>query len=224
MILLKLAVFDFNGTIFPKETIPFLIKCWKKFNYSRYRLYKLYIKLLPLILKYRFPFLTTMTKEEMKVKFMERFATMFKGMSRKEIKKYFQKVEKEASQYFNLEVISSLEEFKNGNYETVLLSGAFIQLLEVVGSRLGFDKVIGSSILRSKNPGVNKISVLSGSNKLKVLKENYESEDVDWENSYAFADSIDDLELLEAVGNPVVVNPDQKLLDHAENKDWDIIR
>lgn len=224
MIFLKLAVFDFNGTIFPKETIPFLIKCWKKFNYSKYRLYKLYIIVFPLILKYRFPFLTTMAKEELKVKFMERFATMFKGMSRKEIEKYFQRVEKEARQYFNLEVISSLEEFKNGDYETVLLSGAFIQLLEIVGSRLGFDKVIGSSILRSKNPGVNKISVLSGSNKLKVLKENYESEDVDWENSHAFADSIDDLELLEAVGNPVAVNPDQKLLEHAKNKGWDIIR
>lgn len=224
MIFLKLAVFDFNGTIFPKETIPFLIKCWKKFNYSKYRLYKLYIILLPLILKYRFSFLTTMAKEELKVKFMERFATMFEGMSKNEIEKYFKKVEKEARQYYNIEVINSLKEFKNKNYETVLLSGAFIQLLEIIGNRLGFDKVIGSSILSSKNPGKNKISVLSGSNKLKVLKENYESEDVDWENSHAFADSIDDLELLEAVGNPIAVNPDQKLLEYAENKGWDIIR
>lgn len=224
MILLKLAVFDFNGTIFPKETIPFLIKCWKKFNYSRVRLYKLYIILLPLILKYRYSFLTTMTREEMKIKFMEKFATMFKGMKRSEIERYFLKVEKEARQYYNLEVIDSLTNFKNKNYEIVLLSGAFIELLEIVGNRLEFDKVIGSTILRSNTKEINMISVLSGSRKLEVLKENYNSEDVDWENSHAFADSIDDLELLKEVGNPVAVKPDQKLLEQAENKGWDIIR
>ncbi len=223
MIFLKLAVFDFNGTIFPKETIPFLIKCWKKFNHSKYRLYKLYIILLPLILKYRYPFLTTKTNEEMKIQFMKRFATMFKGMSRSEIEKYFIKVEKEARQYYNSEVIDSLNEFKNKNYETVLLSGAFIQLLEIVGNYLKFDKVIGSSILRSKNLEVNEGPVLSGSIKLKILKKNYKSVEVDWKNSHAFADSIDDLELLKEVGHPVAVKPDQKLLEHAQNKGWEII-
>ncbi len=224
MILLKLAVFDFNGTIFPKETIPFLIKCWKKFNYSKYRLYKLYIILLPLILKYRYSFLTTMAREEMKIKFMKRFAAMFKGMSRSEIEGYFLKVEKEACQYYNIEVINSLTDFKKRDHETVLLSGAFIELLEIVGNHLEFDRVIGSPILRSNNHGVNEISVLSGSRKLKVLKENYISKNIDWESSHAFADSIDDLELLKEVGNPVAVKPDQKLLEYAQNKDWDIIR
>ena len=223
MIFLKLAVFDFNGTIFPKETIPFLIKCWKEFNYSKYRLYKLYVILLPLLIKYRLPSLTTMSKEEMKIKFMERFATMFAGMSQSEIERYFLKVEKEARQHFNLEVISSLEDFKDGEYETVLLSGAFIQLLEVVGNRLEFDKVFGSTILNDSKQEDKSPSVLSGSQKLKVLKVNYESKDVDWENSYAYADSIDDLELLEEVGNPVAVKPDQKLLEHAQNRGWAII-
>lgn len=165
-----------------------------------------------------------MDREELKIKFMERFATMFKGMSRSEIERYFLKVEKEARQYYNLKVLAALEEFKNGNYETVLLSGAFVELLEIVGSRLDFDKIIGSTVLKSRKQGVNEISVLSGSRKLKVLKKNYKSKDVDWENSHAFADSIDDLELLKEVGNPVAVKPDQKLLEYTENNEWDIIR
>ena len=31
---MKLAIFDFDGTISPQDTLPFLLKQWKKFGYS----------------------------------------------------------------------------------------------------------------------------------------------------------------------------------------------
>src|SRR6056297_3263955 len=98
---MKLAVFDFNGTIFPKETIPFLIDCWKKYGYSKYKLYKLYLIMTPLILKYKHPFLSKMSKEEIKVEFMYKFINIFEKMTKKEIDDYFLKVEKDAKQYYN---------------------------------------------------------------------------------------------------------------------------
>jgi HAD superfamily phosphoserine phosphatase-like hydrolase len=220
---LKLAVFDFNGTLFPKETIPFLISCWKKFGYSKLNLYKLYIILAPLIIKYRYPFLTTMSIEEMKVQFMYKFVKIFKGMEQEEIAKYFQKVENEAHQYYKPEVLERLEEFKEKDYEIVLLSGTFEELLAKIRERLEVDNIIGSSILKDRENELDDFSVLSGSIKLKALKKEYSSADIDWDKSYAFADSIDDLSLLQAVGHPVAVNPEKGLKVVAQSENWQII-
>jgi phosphoserine phosphatase len=45
---------------------------------------------------------------------------------------------------------------------------------------------------------------------------------VDLSRSYAYADSISDLPMLEAVGNPVAVNPDKRLLAAAQDREWQI--
>ena len=220
---MKLAVFDFNGTLFPKETIPFLISCWKKFGYSKLNLYKLYIILAPLILKYRYPFLTKMSIEEMKVEFMYRFIHIFKGMEKEEIEEFFVKVEEEAHQYYNPKVLERLKKFKKKDYEVVLLSGTFHELLEPISERLGTDNILGSTILEDREESLNELSVLSGSLKLKALKKEYSNSDIDWDKSYAFGDSIDDLSLLQAFGNPVAVNPEDSLRAVAEGEGWEII-
>jgi phosphoserine phosphatase len=53
----------------------------------------------------------------------------------------------------------------------------------------------------------------------KFLKEN----NMTFEDSYFYSDSISDLPLLEKVGNPVCVNPDKKLAKIAINKQWKIL-
>jgi fatty acyl-CoA reductase len=45
---------------------------------------------------------------------------------------------------------------------------------------------------------------------------------VDLHRSYAYADSISDLPMLEAVGNPVAVNPDRRLAAAARSRGWKI--
>jgi HAD superfamily hydrolase (TIGR01490 family) len=45
---------------------------------------------------------------------------------------------------------------------------------------------------------------------------------IDLENSFAYSDSITDLPMLEAVGNPVAVNPDRDLRREAEKRSWQI--
>jgi HAD superfamily hydrolase (TIGR01490 family) len=46
--------------------------------------------------------------------------------------------------------------------------------------------------------------------------------DIDLEHSFAYSDSITDLPMLEAVGNPVAVNPDRDLRREAEKRGWQI--
>ena len=48
--------------------------------------------------------------------------------------------------------------------------------------------------------------------------------DIDLEASYAYSDSISDLPMLRAVGNPVVVNPDPPLLEIAREEGWQTLR
>src|SRR5205823_2986084 len=45
---------------------------------------------------------------------------------------------------------------------------------------------------------------------------------IDLGNSFAYSDSITDLPMLEAVGNPVAVNPDRDLRREAEKRGWQI--
>ncbi len=47
-------------------------------------------------------------------------------------------------------------------------------------------------------------------------------EGIDFEASYAYSDSITDLPMLEAVGNPVAVNPDRELRKIAQQRGWKI--
>ncbi len=45
---------------------------------------------------------------------------------------------------------------------------------------------------------------------------------VELSRSYAYGDSISDLPMLEAVGNPVAVNPDKRLLAAAQERNWQV--
>jgi phosphoserine phosphatase len=47
---------------------------------------------------------------------------------------------------------------------------------------------------------------------------------VDWNGSYAYADSQLDLALLRQVGHPVAVYPDEVLLAEARVQGWPLIR
>ena len=57
----------------------------------------------------------------------------------------------------------------------------------------------------------------------KQLKAYLGDDSISWSGSYAYADSYTDLPLLEQVGHPVVVYPDDELAAHAQDRGWEII-
>lgn len=61
-----------------------------------------------------------------------------------------------------------------------------------------------------------------GANKPAAIKELAAELDIDLNNSFAYTDSVTDLPMLEAVGNPVAVNPDKELRRIALERDWRI--
>ncbi len=61
-----------------------------------------------------------------------------------------------------------------------------------------------------------------GPQKAEALADLAERAGIDLSRSYAYSDSVTDLPMLEAVGNPVAVNPDKELRREAEERGWQI--
>ena len=47
---------------------------------------------------------------------------------------------------------------------------------------------------------------------------------INLKQSYAYADSFTDKEVMELVGHPIAVNPDKRLKKYAKEKGWKIIQ
>jgi phosphoserine phosphatase len=56
--------------------------------------------------------------------------------------------------------------------------------------------------------------------KAEAIRELATAENLVLPDSFAYSDSVTDLPMLEAVGHPVVVNPDKELAQIAEERDW----
>jgi HAD superfamily hydrolase (TIGR01490 family) len=63
----------------------------------------------------------------------------------------------------------------------------------------------------------------AGEGKAEAMRSLAERMGIDLASSYAYTDSIADLPMLEAVGNPVAVNPDKDLRKQADEREWDIL-
>jgi fatty acyl-CoA reductase len=63
---------------------------------------------------------------------------------------------------------------------------------------------------------------VAGEARARMLASFARRRNLDLSRSYAYADSISDLPMLEAVGNPVAVNPDSRLAKAARERGWQI--
>jgi HAD superfamily hydrolase (TIGR01490 family) len=61
-----------------------------------------------------------------------------------------------------------------------------------------------------------------GETKAEMISKIADEQMIDLTGSYAYSDSMTDLPMLEAVGNPVAVNPDRELRREAERRGWKI--
>jgi HAD superfamily hydrolase (TIGR01490 family) len=124
------------------------------------------------------------------------------------------------------DTIAKLAEHNAQGHLTVLVSTGFTGLIDTIGQTVGAQIAIGTDIKMKDGHATGGIipPLVIGAQKGIETKKRLAARglDVDFENSFAYADSITDLGLFEMVGNPRPVYPDAELAALAKSKGWPI--
>lgn len=222
---MKLAVFDFDGTLFPKDTLPFLLKQWRIQKMSRLKLITISASVGGMYMRYKLGLCTGLSREHIRRKAMQRFTPIFNRMSKMDVDAFFERCAQLILSQLNTVVVDEMKKAKAEGSHTVLLSGGYQRLMDFVGASLGFDTVIATA-LHYKDGHVDAhqpLDIVCGDDKASHLRNKLNAGDVIWEASTAYADSLSDLSILNLVGIPVAVNPDPELKIEAEKAGWRLL-
>jgi HAD superfamily hydrolase (TIGR01490 family) len=105
-----------------------------------------------------------------------------------------------------------------------IVSAALQEVVEAIAADLGFDGALGTicEVADGASSGQS-IRSLHGEAKARAVRELAEARGYDLAVSTAYSDSHTDLPFLEAVGNPIAVNPDRKLRRVAAERGWPVL-
>ena len=123
------------------------------------------------------------------------------------------------------EALELFEEHRRAGRALYLVSSSGIEIVRPLGAYLGVSRVLATT------PGVDAEGRYDGTlefycygeDKALAMRREAAEHGIDLEASFAYSDSITDLPMLEAVGNPVAVNPDSKLRNVARERGWEIV-
>ena len=126
-----------------------------------------------------------------------------------------------------IDVMERYEKHRAQGDMLVLVSGMPVPCLERLGDQLGANGVVGTQFELKDGRFTGRVlpPIMVGSTKGEHVRAFFASKglDINWDGSYAYADSVHDRSLLEQVGHPVVVYPDLKLREIAYQRGWDAI-
>lgn len=220
-----LAVFDFDGTLFPKDTLPFLLSQWRKQKLPRLRLWAAYLSIGGLFVRYKLKLFSELSREQMRKTALQRFTRIFSGLPKTFVDDFFNHCAGLISQQLRPCVVAELRRVQSQGFHTVLLSGGYQTLMDFIGQKLKFDTIIGTK-LYCKNGIVDSsppLDIVCGEQKAQRLFAAFEGREVDWAKSTAYADSLSDIPILKLVGKPVAVSPDKGLADKLELLRWPVL-
>ncbi len=124
------------------------------------------------------------------------------------------------------DTIGRLAEHNQAGHVTVLVSTGFTGMIAEIGSTIGAQVAVGCDLAMRDGRATGRVvpPIVIGKQKgiaarARLAQLGYE---VDYANSFAYADSITDLGLFEIVGNPRPVYPDAELAALAQKKGWPV--
>jgi len=162
----------------------------------------------------------------MKERSMQIYLDSLKDLSQPELEHYFAELINPVQRGLNEEIVARLRQHIEDDVQVMLVSGAYTPLLHAVTRDLHFDEIIGTDIRFTNDQRIDCSTPLfhvQGPRKTEKIKAVLNGKPIDWENSFAYGDSLSDLPVLDLVGNPVAVNPENRLKTVAEQRNWEII-
>ena len=129
--------------------------------------------------------------------------------------------------YWRMDIRALLANHLQAGDAVVLVSSGPQPLIQQIGLELGTEHAIGTylEMRRGFFTGRSLEPICIDAYKASMARDYLEEQDlpVDYSRSYTYADSTSDLHLLEMVGHPVAVHPEQELRTIASQRGWRII-
>lgn len=122
------------------------------------------------------------------------------------------------------EALELIAEHRSAGRRVYIVSASPEEIVAPLAQYLEVDEAIATRArLDSEGRYTGEVEFYSyGPFKAAALERAAQTHGIDLAASYAYSDSATDLPMLEAVGNPVVVNPDRELLRVAREREWEV--
>ena len=122
--------------------------------------------------------------------------------------------------------LKTLKVHRNRGHRVVLLTSASSYLAEVVAENLSLDGFLSTEFEVDESgyfTGKPKEPLCYGMGKFEIARRYLGANRSALEDAYFYTDSMSDIHVLTAVGNPVVVNPDPRLRERAKQQGWPVM-
>lgn len=122
------------------------------------------------------------------------------------------------------EALQLIREHQAAGDKVFIISASPQEIVAPLGKYLAVDGVIATRAgIDDDGRYTGEVEFYSyGPFKAEAMREIAEREGIDLDESFAYSDSMTDLPMLEAVGHPVVVNPDRELGRIARKREWEV--
>jgi HAD superfamily hydrolase (TIGR01490 family) len=125
------------------------------------------------------------------------------------------------------QMLALAHEHQDAGRRVYIVTAASRELADMLAHVLALDGAIGSQFSEAVDgvyTGRPTGLFIYRSNKARAITELAEREGLDLAGCYAYSDSESDLPMLEVVGHPVAVNPDDELARVAREQGWEMLR
>jgi HAD superfamily hydrolase (TIGR01490 family) len=125
------------------------------------------------------------------------------------------------------EMLAEVHAHQDSGRPAFIVSAAGNGIVESLARVLGMEGGIGTRYevdADGKFTGRFDGPFVYGPGKVEAMRAFAERHEIDLDASYAYSDSLSDLPMLRAVGNPVAVNPDPPLAELARREGWQTMR
>lgn len=125
------------------------------------------------------------------------------------------------------EMLDEIHRHQDEGRATFIVSAAGNDMVAQLAQVLGMDGGIGTSYEvgpDGRYTGLLNGPFVYGEGKIEAMRRFADEHDIDLDQSFAYSDSASDMPMLRAVGNPVVVNPDEPLAAVAKAEGWRVLR
>ena len=165
--------------------------------------------------------------DEATEKLLGEIKQVFNGVSAREIARMTPEVLVGVLPRIYPEMLAEVHAHQDAGRPTFIVSAAGDELVRLLARILYMDGGIGTSYEIGDDgrfTGELGGAFMYGEGKLEAVRQFAAEHEIDLETSYAYSDSASDLPMLGAVGNPVVVNPDEELARLARERGWRVMR